>query len=451
MYALESFKPAYFIVSMGTIETQAESQKFLDSIGLRPFNPPELFEISRAFSRDLLGGLETPKNPGSLKMIETHLRSPSEQFIRSQEGEPYLILEVGGTNVYAAETTIKDGKPVIVEEHGFPVEAKGKLTKIRFEESPDEFFKEFLSHVESIVRRRPYTSMGIIYSFPAEIVDTELGIDVNSQDELPKDFYIKDIHLKPVGMALVEYMRKNGYDMSRMDTIVVENDTAATLLSVPGSKIGGIVGTGYNLAMMVGGKIYNLECGGFKDVPQHTLSRELVEKNGNKEFQLAEKQISGKYLGIQLEKAIEKMNMYGIHLHKRKPKEDLDGTNITYALKGNKENLLRDLEGNLDNRAMTYLKAVAERLKERSYQLLATKISTIIQTFPEEYIENDISAPITIPIEGSVFWGIPYYKLNVQRIIAGETKEAIFPEIKHAGVHGATISILGTQEPWQSR
>ncbi|MFH2019257.1 MAG: hypothetical protein ABII80_01395 [bacterium] len=429
---------------MNKIESQVETLRFLNLIGLNKFSPVELFNISRSFSEELLGGMQGRLKPNSLKMIETKLVSPSEDFIRHQEGQHYQIIEIGGTNVYVAETTIENSKPTIVKENGSPVQIRRRLTKTKFE-STEDFFSEILTISEPILCRRPIESLGIIYAFPAEIVTTTLGIDVNSNNKLPKEFEIKGINKKPVGAAFIEYLEQHRFDLSNLKTLVVENDTPAALLSVPDSKIGGIVGTGYNLAMSVKGRIINLECGGFSDVPQHLIAREVDQESDNKGAQFAEKQIAGKYLGIQLQYTLAHLQNHGIDLRKNNTNSDefLDGATITYALEGDKNKLLEHLEGNLDNQAMAILKIIAKRLSYRSLQLLSTKLSTIIKTFPNEFKGRDVA----IPIEGSVFWGIPGYQDEVRDLVSCETgKNIIFPRIDHAGALGATTSIVGIQE-----
>jgi len=429
---------------MSRIESEVESLRYLDRIGLKQFSLIELDNIARSFYQELQNGVQGLLLPRSLKMIETKLVSPSNEFLNEQEGHHFQIIEIGGTNVFVAETTIKDGKPTIVEENGFPIQARKKLTKTKFN-NPEDFFGEILTIAEPIIRRRPIESLGIIYAFPAEIITTNLGLDVNSKEALPKDFYIEGINKQPVGAAFIEHLAQRGFDMSKLRTLVVENDTPAALLSVPGSKIGGIVGTGYNLAILVKGKIINLECGGFSDVPQHLIAREVDKASDNTGSQFAEKQIAGKYLGMQLQFALAHLRELGINLRKNPTNRDqfLDGATITYALEGNQERLLEHLEGDLDDQALLILKNIAQRLRSRSSQLLSTKLSTIIKTFPEEFNNRDI----TIPVEGSVFWGIPGYLDQVRKSVSCATsKNIIFPYLDHAGSLGATTSIIGIQE-----
>ena len=63
------------------------------------------------------------------------------------------------------------------------------------------------------------------------------------------------------------------------------NDTVAVLED----NWGGVVATGFNLALSYNGKIYNSESGGFNGIPQTIISHIVNRKSTNPGLQPAEK------------------------------------------------------------------------------------------------------------------------------------------------------------------
>lgn len=420
-------------------EIEKKALQFQESLGLRPPHPFEVMIMSETFAHELRGGLEDPPHPGSLKMIQTHLSEVSPDRLRGHEGESALILEIGGTNVFAARGVIIDGKPQIATgSRGIPIQTRGELSKRKFTH-PNEFFTEVLRHADPVARGWHITKLGIIYTFAATAQQSKLGVDARSPEELTKNFRIDGISQRPVGDALIDYMYQAGYDISDLESLVVLNDTPATLLSIPGAKIGGIIGTGYNLAMMVEGKIYNLECGEFASVPQYSLSRTVDGWSDNPGSQIAEKQISGMYLGMAMEKAMSELGSWGFFLEKRH-EGFLDGKVVSDILNGDVAAVSEYMAGDVNEGMMAMLTPVARMLRLRSATLVATHLATIVDTFLKEFPQFDV----IVPIEGSVFWQMPEYQQLVSKLIAGAIeKRFLFPQIDHAGALGATAAVIG--------
>ncbi len=229
--------------------------------------------------------------------------------------------------------------------------------------------------------------------------------------------------------------------MNEFQNLVVLNDTPAALLSTP-SKIGGIVGTGYNLAVLTGGKIYNIECGGESNVPQHALALAVdkITKSVEKKVQLSEKQISGMYLGMQMDIAIQDMNNLGVIKLIRRSSDFLDAKVISDILSHEWNDVKARFTGPMSHSTREALLAVATRLRTRSAELVALQISTLVNTFPKEFVGNTV----TVPIEGSLFWKMPAYKTIVQRFVEEFTGKTFhFPSIEHAGALGAAVAAIG--------
>lgn len=418
-----------------------ETNHYLDSIGLRSFTEGERRSISNIFSSELEQKLKNPEAPTSIKMIDTHLSPVSGEVLSKHVGDEALILEIGGTNIYGGWVGItKEGPRLLTEESG-KLESRGEVSTRTFE-TPQALFSEVFSIVEAVAGLGSIKHLGIIFTFPAVIEETHLGVDVRSQEKQAKGFIFKGIHVAPVGQQFVEFMRQSGkYQIHELKNLVVLNDTPAALLSTP-SKIGGIVGTGYNLAVMVGGRIYNIECGGASGVPSNELAKQVdvFTKSVDKKEQLSEKQISGMYLGMQLGFAIEKMNFLGYTKLRNINPGKVRAEVLSYILSDEWDKVQEHLQGHFDIQTKNSLRTVAYRLRERSAELVAIQISTIINKFPQEFGGEKI----TIPIEGSLFWKMTDYRKIVTNYLTKYTGKSFeFPFTEHAGAIGAGVAAIG--------
>ena len=82
---------------------------------------------------------------------------------------------------------------------------------------------------------------------------------------------------------------------------------------------------------------------------------------------------------------------------------------------------------------------IPTRLSRRSAQIVGTMVGTSMLTFPNQFITSQIK----VPVEGSLFWGIPGYHeiaTNVASEISG--KEVQFINIENAGRISAAVAAL---------
>lgn len=421
---------------------------YLDTqAGLRPFTSAEATDVMTAMSLDLIGGTEQPKHPGSLKMIDTHLSPVPQETLKQFAGEEVFVLTIGGTNVAASWITIlPDGSPAVIHDRQTDevLKSGGKL-RTRVFKSPDEFFTEVLSHVGVLARLRPINNLAIVYTFPALVIDTPQGVDVLSPDKLPKGFFIEGISKRPVGEQFVEFMRKSGdYAIDNLKALAILNDTPAVLRD----KLGGIVGSGYNLAVSVAGTIYNIECGGETSVPTYPLVEIVDAGSENPGEQLSEKQISGLYIGQQLEVAIRDLNEQGILNLKVIPeysgegkREPLPSEVLSYILDGNTTKLEHYFQGAIVS-ALPALTAIAERIRARSAQFVALQLASVVNTFPNEFLDNEV----VVPIVGSIFWLLPGHQRLVKLFAETYTgKTFIFPPTPDEEAKGAAVAAIGVR------
>lgn len=391
--------------------------RFLDTIGLKLLSETELVKLSEDYNKDLLYGLE--HKPTSLQMLQTSLVISGDHVLPNNK--EVLVIEIGGTNLYAARVIVGNNNSAYYE---------GKLGR-RIFKNTDDFFSEIISQIDHLLSNTFPYAIAIIYSFPGKEKKTKYGIDILSPKELTKDFIIPEIEKEPVGLSLINSLKKN-YEVPEDIKIVVLNDTLAVLFAQPNAYIGGVLGTGFNVAIAVNKKIYNTESGGFSKVPTYEIAEYIDNKSNNPGKAIAEKQISGLYLGQALQRVVEKLEAEKI-LIKKFPFA-FTAKSMSVLLQNEDTKLRPEINDN------KILKEVAMRLSVRSAQIVGTMIGTIIKTFPQDFIDSRVS----IPIEGSVFWGIPQYVLFCKKYAEKVCwdKSINFVNIENAGIKGAARAAL---------
>lgn len=415
----------------GGFDSQSRRKELLSKAGLRALTPAEEEAVSADYQQALLAGLD--QRDSSVKMFRTEIKSA--KIGELPEGAETLVIEIGGTNRYIARVVIENGQPVVKQK------ITSRLSTLKFD-SPEAFFAELTQGIKQIMPHfENIDGVAIVYSFPGSATTTNRGdIDVNSPEELPKDFVITGISQKPVGEALLQFLSEY-YGVDPTVPLAVANDTVAVLFAAE-AKIGGIVGTGYNLAMETPQGVINSESGGYALQPTHDFARQIdtdpITKTGNKGLQLAEKQIGGKYLGKVFQYAAEKLAKEGListvpevlrrQYNKKGEELDVDAKSISDYLLNPSE------QGDVPA-----LREVAELLRHRSAQITGIMIATAMQTFPDVFTEEEI----IIPIEGSIFWLMPGYMETVTAVIERRTgKKVTFSNIEDAGRKGAAVLVL---------
>ncbi len=335
-----------------------------------------------------------------------------------KEGSQALVVEVGGSNLYGARIGIRNGFPYILTAHTIP------LTKIIYSSS-EEFFNMIISMLDVVIRGKIPDAIGIVYSFAGKPVKTARGVDVYSVETLTKEFIIPGISKRGVGAAFVDSLKGHYPAHYSGQPVVVLNDTVATLFS-GGSKMGGVVGTGFNIALDTPLGIVNSESGSFAGITSHQLSSYVDSHSLDPGKGLAEKQVSGVYLSDQLKRVITLLSKAGLTSDINK--DEVSAKTITQLL----------MYQGIDP-AMLLLQDASARLRDRSAQIVGMMIATIFLTFPEIYKTEKEE----IPIEGSIFWNIPGYQQKVSITIKElAQKKVSFLNIPEAGRLGAGVAAL---------
>lgn len=387
--------------------------EYFETVGLRGLNALEEAAVSSHYGQELIAGLAGL--PSSVRMFPSHLKPVSIREL--PENSEALVIEIGGTNLYGARIKVQDQKPAVLASH------EDDLPTTHFENAQD-FYETLIKSLEPILTGQTPQALAIVYSFPGEAVPKPNGVGVISPEKLPKEFVIPGISRVEVGEAFLETLGKTHPIKTDIPTVVL-NDTVAVLFSAE-APIGGVVGTGYNLAISTPKGIINSESGGFAIEPTHQLARAIDEKSSNPGKQLVEKQISGLYLGEQMKLIALQLSQTGVKVPF--PIDEISSETITYLLQ---------LE-NTDSDTVL-LQEAAGRLRDRSAQIVGVMIATAIRSFPEQFPQNRIR----IPMEGSPFWKVPGYSARAKEAAERLSQKRIdFLNVENAGRIGAAVAAL---------
>jgi hexokinase len=394
----------------------SKAHRYFDSHGLRNLDENEVVQVVESYKQDLLRGFNG--EPGALAMYPSHLQ-PAD-LSRVRDGATALVTEVGGTNGYAALVTLDRGSLRIQKQ------IEWKLGRTDYRNAPD-FFESITTPLTPLLDGTRPDALALIYSFPGETFRTARGVDVLSPESLPKDFVIPGISESPVGQSYLETLHRR-YNVSQDMPLSVMNDTVAVLFSTSHAGIGGVIGTGYNLAVNTPDGVRNTESGAFDKLPS-TEFDSLVDAQDNKPgTQLSEKRISGKFLGMGVGVAVEGLQREGL-LVGSASKVAAKSETISYLLEG-------DIQG-VEHEDLGVLKLMAVRLRDRSAQLAGLMVGTAVNTFPEQFSGSGL----IVPIEGSVFWPVPGYK-EVFAIQVGQTTGKQVHLVQATGRLGAAGAAL---------
>ncbi len=393
-----------------------EVKRRVRETGAERLTREQMQSIALSFGQQIEAGLEG--RPSSLAVIPTLLHPVGKE--RLTAGQHALVVEIGGTNVYGGEITLDENKnPYVMLDRSVPLSSEQKKKY----SSAGEFFAEVATDLKPLLKDSVPNAIGIIWSFPGSIQRTPLGIDAISESSLPKEFVIPGVENETVGTFLLRALHAENSAIPLETPRAVVNDTAAVLLA-NGGNIGGIVGTGFNLAFSHRGEMYNLEAGGFSDVPQTSLTEEIDKRSGKPGHFLAEKQISGDYVGKLFNEALQRLGIAGRIYNAEDMSGVLAGKNADF---GSPEQSAVVLE-------------VAKALRDRSAQLVASLIAGTISAFPDDFP----SIEIIVPLEGSFFAKTPGYKEAVAGYTAqlSERKHISFLPVQQSGMKGAGLAAL---------
>ncbi|MGD9015553.1 MAG: hypothetical protein PVI33_05985, partial [Candidatus Omnitrophota bacterium] len=285
--------------------------------------PGEMADIADSFQKEMKKGLRAEE--GSLAMLPTFI-----SHLTSKEKGVFLALDLGGSTlrILAIYLPGRGKRPkVILEKYTLKTTDQERERGINYDYtqvSADELFAGIVryiylfleKHQKQIMRykyKKPY-NLGFTFSFAI----TKLAIDKALVNSLSKEFNIPDIINKDAVQLLRNAISRAGLD-NVVRVVSLNNDTVATLIARryqdENCDIAGIVGTGTNFCYLESLEkidkltaeqrakfdrqtmIINIESGNFSQVTQNAYDKQLDADSMNKGVHIAEKMVSGAYLG----------------------------------------------------------------------------------------------------------------------------------------------------------
>lgn len=393
----------------------------------------DLSECTKAFADAMHRGLaEAQKN---MPMLPTYLYSSG----KLKKGEKAIVIDAGGTNFRTALIGF-DGKKVVID-------ALDKRPMPGAEEPAA--WEQFISCVADCVQPllKQAKDIGFCFSYPVEITPECDGKVLG----LTKQVEIEGAVGSYLGASLRAELEKRGEKPGR---IVVLNDTPATLLAgkvlSKGSYdgyIGLVAGTGCNtcceiecgkigkLGLTGGGKmLVNLESGSFRAFPRGDADLAMDEDLPDTGAYVAEKMISGRYLG--------QVCMYTL---KMAAKEGLFSERATEII----EKMIEVTTPTIDkwgsarfpkgfnSEDRVNLVYIISEIFERSARCIASKLCGIL-----EITGAGSSRPVCIAVDGSLYSESKLLRPELERfmdVYAGEIMGR-----RYEFVNAENMSLIGT-------
>jgi hexokinase len=375
------------------------------------------YAIKQALHSELVKWHDVPeeKKPQatSLAMIPTYIKEVGEL----REGATGFVVDAGGTGWKFAKYRVEDGE---LAEVGEVVE--GKFGKKKWQ--AEEFFDFLAEKVEeNSIDLSDVDNLSFIFSFPGDAEGTELGVDVKAKNNLSKNWSIEGLEESGLGVGemFTKALEKKGCKGKEGQSLTelpmyVMNDTVATLFAHPDAKIGGVVGTGFNLAALIDSMAYNLESGDFYTEALEQLKHHLFniydEGTDNAGEYLTEKFIAGQSLLGQMrvfaEIAYQHGHIGGDLLNAvSKAEKNSHGEFLSHLLDGEEgQETAEELLGRqLKEKEKYLMKTIYQQLVERSQTVLAGTIAGLADFVNENTSEQEF----VFPVDGSFFWFTPEY------------------------------------------
>ncbi len=378
-------------------------------------DPEQLREIRESLARRIGAGLQEEKS--QVRALPAWLPRPRQGLA----GEA-LVLDTGGTNMRAARVRIQpDGSHQV--EAG-PVEAPVPTGR----DGPAVTAADFFAAQVALLSRlapRPGLPLGYCFSYPAEVTPEADARLIR----WTKGVEILGVEGNLVGRPLAQAMEQAAFAPSGFRVL---NDTVAAMLAGAGQHagrfddfIGLIAGTGTNMAgffktaqipkLPRGGwphdeMAVNLESGNFHPPHLSLWDEELDQALDHPGHQRFEKAISGHYLPYLFQRITAQVGF-----------EPEKGSAQLVAMRGARGPGL-----------------TAEALLTRSARLVAAGLAGLIQTSGQR-------ARVGIVAEGSLFWGDPEFRPEVEKTLADLVPPGVHFEILHvpdANLVGSAFAAL---------
>lgn len=417
------------------------------------FTKAHAIKMIKDFHKEMGFGLKGKKS--SLKMLPSFVKKP-----KGNERGTFLAIDLGGTNMRVLAVRLHgEGKfeTIGVKRFSLNKEIISETEKVFFDFIVDcviNFLKEY--HLDSIYE------MGFTFSFPVVQTSVSSGTLVT----WTKGFSVKDVEGKDVVFLLDNALKRKG--VKSLKIIALVNDTVGTLATKcyedPACDMGVILGTGTNASYpektehitKYKGRwnsdemIINIEWGGFDKINRNLYDETLDRNSENPGMQRMEKAISGMYLGEIARLVV--LNGLKNNLFHTKTIEDIFSSPYAFTAEHlsyialddyNKLSWLKDIH-DLDKKI---IKMIAHIITTRSARIASSAIAAVIT-----WMDNTLTSPHTVAIDGSLFEKYPGYKETMESTMVelfGEASKNIRLTLTHdgSGIGAAIIAAIVSSSP----
>ena len=382
-------------------------------------------------------------NPCSIAMHPSFVSRPSG----SERGR-FLALDLGGTNVRATLVELGGKRDVRVLDH-----RSFRLTSTSG--SADDLFDPVADFLMSVLSEHGADGIGYIFAFPMD----QTGIRSGRLTKWTKEFAFDGVEGRDV-VALMERAIRERIDGDQDFRIqALANDTVGVLTAGAyldaRCDMGLIVGTGANLAVAVpdamiarrdlpasvgspGEMIFNMECGNFDGVVSiQTDADRGLDAESDTSGQLMEKMIAGRYLGEVARLRVVEVASKGEGFEGWL--DDSGDFAAPYSFTTEQlSDIIFDDSQNLTATAMElgrlgvavtilderrHFREICISVARRSARIVGESIAATAT-----YIDPGLKNEHMVAVDGSVFRGIPGYRVEVERGLArtlGESADRI--------------------------
>lgn len=360
-----------------------------------------------AFMQEMRRGLNG--EPSSLPMLPTYLSAGTRPVNRR-----CIALDAGGTNFRVALLSFDEsGVPTVEYKQKMPMPGtQGRISR-------REFFRRIAKAMLPIADKSD--EIGFCFSFPSVILPNREGRLI----DFCKEVQVEDASGMMIGQELNAALAELGYAPKH---ITILNDTVAALLSgvaddsVYDGYIGFILGTGTNLCYLEKtsqiGKIMdpsdtmivNVESGMYSGFFRGEFDRELDAGSEIPNDHLAEKMISGAYIGELIHKTLVgacREGLFSAEFCQRFSHfQTLSSTDISnYCLHKSDSPLYALASNNAADAEALWM--IVDNTFDRAAKLVAITLAAIME---QTDTGRSADRPCAVTAEGSTFYHAPLFR-----------------------------------------
>jgi len=441
--------------------------------------PREKMELMiRDFQEEMHKGLAGTES--QFKMIPTYMPLPT-----GNEKGYSLAIDMGGTNlrVMIVKLSGKQATPEII------LSSKRELSRREMDTDAQTLFaviareiQKLLLQLELLNRKNnnigSIEEVGFTFSYPVKMVNRNSGIIVALSKELAaKDLLGQDPFVLLFQALTALPVQTQLYPLSALKAAALLNDTVTELIygaylknnedSDYQCRIGGIIGTGYNFALLLDTNailkfkeaeypsrqmIVNIEAGNFDaaSLPKTIFDQWVDQKSLKPGFYRLEKMVAGNYLGRItawiLKELIQTDNLFNANsdiIEKINNFTCVHMSLLEANYPGNQEKareLLKELGiSPVMDEELSIIHEITTLVSTRAAYIAAASVAAIVL-----FIDPKLEQKHTIALDGSVFGKYPGYKakmlVTLHQLLGNKAEQIKLEYISDGSGIGAAIA-----------